>query len=452
MFLQGNWVSALHKLASAVGRQLQNARGSGPASDGAAPSSATAAHQPQQLLEPEIAAREARLRQVLVQGTQAARAAANRVQPLPASGQDAAPLVADGGAPMAQQRAPAEGHHYDLQELPPAATGISIAQRQLQLGDAHEALGCVPPLAAGPPQSALDGDSAGANSLPQAWGVGVTMPHMRPRPGPSRLAHQSSMQQAWSGVLDAEGAAIYMADHLKGAAEAAMAEAAAGMSEPRLGPAAPLGGPLLQLQQLHLAMLVQQLPPADAATQSAQAAAAVQQPRAAHLDEPVISLRDARREARSRSATPSASIPRAGTTAAGAAPVAPAPARMGGGGIGGGPGGGGPAAMEVDAGGAAPARGGQPHEADEDEDDPIAAQLAAVGVAGGGCCGGAGAGDLDLGPGLDEMDLAAHGLAGAASAAEGGPPGVACAGPGQQAAQPLYLLGTQAGFSQHALP
>jgi len=440
---QGNWVSALHKLASAVGRQLQCARDTTLAaaqsqpddqfSDQQRPPPGAAA----QLAEPELASREARLRRVLVRGTRAARAMAANGGAAPPGGTTEAGLA----TPVSiQQLALTTPQLLDLQqqqqqqlegqglEQQGGLGGASTAARQLQLVPDQlpggEASG-----AAGPAFAPIGSATGGA--LQPAWAAGVSMPHLRPRPGPSRLAHQSSVQAGWTGMFGGEAADLDVDDlhvdlepcapgtgatnhgHAAGdaaaaptgaAAAAAMAaavaadagalEAAAAISDAAMGDAS-LPDPVLQLQHLqlqHQAQMAQMLAsgPLACGAAAVNAPSAGGPPHAAHYDEPIISLKEARREARSRSATPAASgVPQLPAVSFGAAVSTAAAAATGG-------------MMEIDGcmdgrGHAAGAHAAgahanphahaqQPHgnqqqqqhahEEEDDEHDPIAAQLA----------------------------------------------------------------------------
>ncbi|KIZ00484.1 hypothetical protein MNEG_7479 [Monoraphidium neglectum] len=406
---KGNWVSALHKLASAVGRQLQNARDApslesdGPDSGGAGDHQQQQAPHPgpqPQLTEPEIAAREARLKRVLVHGTRAARAVATQ-GPGAAGGVHASASAAAAGQQWQQLQLDQQQQQQQQQQQLPATPAFQNTQRQLQLGP-HDQPPGGPPGAADSPL----GCSPPGPALPQAWNASAPMPHQRPRPGPSRLAHQSSLQ-AWHTAFQEEAAALEQAEALC-SAEAPPAQLAR--------PPSPQD-PVLRLQQLHLqqvqlALLGQPAPEfrpdvaAAAAGQllSAAPAALLQQRLAAYLDEPIISLKEARREARSRSSTPAFGTPRAGQAAAAAAshPFGAAPVA------------GGAAAMDVDAGHGAGAPGHQMDEEDDEGDDPIAAQLA-------GAAGAAGCGDLDLaGTERFDFDLVEPEAAAAVGAGGGG--------------------------------
>jgi hypothetical protein len=508
-------VSALHKLASAVGRQLSNARTTAAAcaqragSPQDAPGDSrpdTQQHTPAgaaaggpRLPSPELAAREARLKGVLLRGTHAARALAAR-----GDGAASAP-----GTPLSvQQPLVVQPHGGGVQ---PAAPGVGAppAQRQLQLGADAGAL----------PGGGLDGTAAFAlapqppvcasGALPQAWAApSLAMPHMRPRPGPSRLAHQSSVHhmgaaaavaaeamaaeviaaaedEDWEGFAsddeddggyDGAEARAGLAPAVgpgagpaSGAAAAAAAVAAVtadmrgsfaaggGCALPLLGFAPPPG--LAPLRTQHSGPLAHH--------QAASAAAAA----AAHFDEPVISLRDARREARSRSATPGAgNTPRAGAGAASGGTAAAARGAV--------------VAMEVDASaaggsqreagmpraGAAPAARGEPCEGacehpaapygghghhlhqhlhaapmedDDDGHDPIAAQLAGAG--GAGAAADLGPDDLEGEPFAAELAAVAAGGGGEGGAVAALAGGLALAGTAQLA----HLHGAATPGGQH---
>jgi hypothetical protein len=465
---QGNWVSALHKLASAVGQQLKNARDAPLALAHSPPDhdphdqlpdqQHTSAVAPQ-LPEPELAAREARLKRVLVRGTRAARVIAAQGG-LPAS----APPSGAATPVSAQQLQPQDQQQQGVGGLSQAA-GFGAA-RQLQLGPEQLPGGI---LTDASPFAPAPGAMQPGGGLPQAWNVGLNMPHLRPRPGPSRLAHQSSLN-AWAaaqnafphdGMMAAAGLdSMHMAASLApmggvsgaggaptgAAAAAAMAaavgdasalEAAAAISDAAIGEASlgdgALDDPMLQLQQLHLQHQVQlaMLGAAPIAAPAAAASAPPQmlmphhQPQAAHYDEPIISLKEARREARSRSATPGAgNTPRAGAGAAPALAFGPAVAAAAAAAAAS------ASAMEVDGiqgGGAAAAApqsagAGNGHPEEEDDDhDPIAAQLAGTQGDGGEDAGALVADleadfDVDLrtagGRGGDAAGAAAHGPAG----------------------------------------
>lgn len=322
--VQGNWVSALHKLASAVGRQLASARAAAVAAaaaaerDQAPPADAQSVEglATPALAEPEIAVREARLRRVLVNGTHAARALTPGGAGAGAGVGGATPAAAgvgSGGAtPVSGLWAPPPqlgGAGAEPQAAPPAAA------RQLQLMP-----DCLP---GGDAAAAAPFASPGGAALPQAWPVGAAAPHQRPRLGPSRLAQQTSIAALgggpFAGMFDPAAAAGF------DSAAAAAAGVTAFACLPPLPVQLPAGASPLPLNAAAGPGAGHASPVPAGVAQLLAARHAAGSPASPHYDEPIISLRDARRDARSRSETPAAAPapPRAPPAAA------PAVAAMG---------------------------------------------------------------------------------------------------------------------------